>query len=84
MSEEKFLSDEAIKKFKKWKEEAKRDMRWAETNAEFIKELAEVCSQLRMVIDAYSDYAGPYAQPFIAAQLEGILGVYRKKETEQC
>ena len=76
MSEEKFLGEDALRKYR---EMAKQDMHWAEANADFIRELAELCYQLRTVIEAYSDYAGPYAQPFIDAQLEGILGVYRKE-----
>jgi hypothetical protein len=79
MNKDKFLSDEAIERYK---QEAKNDMLWAKGNAEFIKELAEQCYQLRTLIEAYSEYAGPYAQPFIDAQLEGILGVYRKKEND--
>jgi hypothetical protein len=77
MSKDGFLSDEAVRKYH---EEAARDMEWAKREAGFIKELAQQCYLLRTLIEAFIEYAGPYAQPFIDAQLEGILGVYRKKE----
>ena len=61
------------------KNQATIDMEIAKTNAHFIKELAEECYILRTIINAFKEAAGPYAEPYIDAQLEGILGVYRRQ-----
>jgi hypothetical protein len=65
------------------KQQSKIDMEVAKANAHFIKELAEECYILRIIINDFKEAAGPYAEPYIDAQLEGILGVYRKEQEKK-
>jgi len=63
------------------KKQSEIDLEVAKANAHFIKDIAEECYILRIMINAFKEAAGSrYAQPYIDALMEGILAVYRKEK----